>query len=180
MRVTGYRSQGVAASAALVNAVTTRQADATDDELCALLAEHNFFIANVTADDMKAVRAWAWTLRRVFECADLDEAVALLNDLMLEVPMHPHLSDHDGRGLHMHYAPPGAKFPHRLRATTLFCLATAVSESGVQRVGVCAAPGCDRVYADTSPSGRRRFCSDACANRTNVAVFRARKRSATS
>ncbi|QXJ26334.1 CGNR zinc finger domain-containing protein [Actinomadura graeca] len=102
--------------------------------------------------------------------------MGMLNELMLEVPMHPHLADHEPHGLHMHYAPPSSRLPHRFRATTLMNLAELVVEHGLGRTGVCAAGDCDRVYADTSRSGRRRFCSETCANRTNVAAFRARRR----
>ncbi|GAB3474003.1 CGNR zinc finger domain-containing protein [Nocardiopsis coralliicola] len=34
---------------------------------------------------------------------------------------------------------------------------------------------CDRVFADTSRNGTRRFCSTACQNRAKAAAFRARK-----
>jgi predicted RNA-binding Zn ribbon-like protein len=42
------------------------------------------------------------------------------------------------------------------------------------RLGVCTAPNCDRVYVDTSRNGTRRFCSTACQNRVKTAAFRAR------
>jgi predicted RNA-binding Zn ribbon-like protein len=41
------------------------------------------------------------------------------------------------------------------------------------RLGVCAAPRCDRVYVDTSRNATRRFCSTACQNRVKAAAFRA-------
>ena len=43
------------------------------------------------------------------------------------------------------------------------------------RLGVCTAPHCDRVYVDTSRNGTRRFCSTACQNRVKAAAFRERK-----
>jgi len=42
------------------------------------------------------------------------------------------------------------------------------------RLGVCTAPRCDRVYVDTSRNGTRRYCSTSCQNRVKTAVFRAR------
>jgi predicted RNA-binding Zn ribbon-like protein len=33
------------------------------------------------------------------------------------------------------------------------------------------------VYVDVSRNAQRRFCSESCANRTNVAAFRARAKS---
>lgn len=174
---TGYQSQGVTAAVALVNAVTSRDGDDSEDALRALLRDHGFFWREFEPEQAGAFREWGRTLRRFFEAPDLETAVALLNDQLLNMPMHPHLADHgDPGGLHMHYAPPSSRLPLRFRATTLMNLSQLVCRYGLSRTGVCAADGCDHVYADTSRSGRRRFCSEACANRTNVAAFRARKR----
>lgn len=173
VRITGYKGQGVAASAALVNAVTAG-ADPGDEELRALVHEHGF--SGEQPADCPALRDFARRLRPFFECAELAAAVEVLNALLLAVPMQPHLSDHDDLGLHLHAAPPSSGFAHRFRATVLMSLAELLCEHGLSRTGVCAADGCDRVYADTSRGGRRRFCSESCANRTNVAAFRARRR----
>lgn len=176
MRVTGYKSHGVSAVVALVNAVTCADGDGADDAVRAVLGANGFFVEHFTAADAAALRPWARTLRAFFEAPGLETAVGLLNRLTSETPMHPHLSDHDGLGLHLHYAPPSADLAHRFRATTLMNLSELVCEHGLGRSGVCAADGCDRVYADVSRGGRRRFCSDTCANRTNVAAFRARRK----
>ncbi|TDD71836.1 CGNR zinc finger domain-containing protein [Actinomadura rubrisoli] len=176
MRITGYKSHGVSAAAALVNAVTSASGDDSDDALRRLLRDNEFFWQQFDARDADDFRRWGRTLRPFFEASGVEEAMALLNRLMLEVPMHPHLADHEPHGLHMHYAPPSSRLPHRFRATTLMNLAELVVEHGLGRTGECAADGCDRVYADTSRAGRRRFCSESCANRTNVAAFRARHR----
>ncbi len=174
MRTTGYKSHGVAAAAALVNAVAG--GDDGDDALRALLAGHGFFVERFTPATAAALRTWARELRPFFEAATLEAAVDLINDLLAEVPMHPRLADHDEHGLHVHYAPPAADLAHRFHATTLMNLSELLCDGGLDRVGVCAADGCDLVYADDSRGGRRRFCSAACANRTNVAAFRDRRR----
>ncbi|GAA2459482.1 CGNR zinc finger domain-containing protein [Actinomadura vinacea] len=171
----------MAASVALVNAVTGAGGDDSEEALRTLLREHGFFWHQFEPRHAESFRDWGRTLRRFFETTELPVAVDLLNELLLQVPMHPHLADHDDPmdvGLHIHYAPPSADLPHRFRATTLMNLSELVCKHGLSRTGVCAAEGCDRVYADTSRAGRRRFCSEACANRTNVAAFRARKREA--
>ena len=59
-------------------------------------------------------------------------------------------------------------------------LAVVVDSQATGRLGVCRAEGCDRVYIDVSRNASRRFCSEACLNRTKVAAFRARARAATS
>ena len=176
MRITGYRSRGVAAATALVNAVTSTGGDDSADALRRVLRDSEFFWREFEDTDADAFRRWGRILRPFFEAERVEDAVALLNRLMLEIPMHPHLSGHEPHGLHMHYAPPSSRLPDRFRATTLMNLAELVVEHGLGRTGVCAAEGCDRVYADTSRAGRRRFCSESCANRTNVAAFRARRR----
>lgn len=38
------------------------------------------------------------------------------------------------------------------------------------------APPCRNAYLDTSTNRSRRYCSDRCATRANVAAYRARKR----
>ncbi|MFD0683398.1 CGNR zinc finger domain-containing protein [Actinomadura fibrosa] len=166
----------MAAAVALVNAVTSTGGDDSDGALRALLRDNEFFWQQFDTRDADDFRRWGRTLRPFFEASGVEEAMALLNGLMLAVPMHPHLSDHEPHGLHIHYAPPSSRLPDRFRATTLMNLAELVVEHGLTRTGVCAADGCDRVYADTSRAGRRRFCSETCANRTNVAAFRARHR----
>lgn len=176
MRVTGYRSHGVSAAVAVVNAATSAGGDDSPGALRRILRENDFFWREFEDADAADLRRWGRVLRPFFEAGRLQDATALLNRLMLEIPLHPHLSDHEPHGLHMHYAPPSSRLPDRFRATTLMHLAELVVEHGLGRTGVCAAGGCDRVYADTSRAGRRRFCSEACANRTNVAAFRARHR----
>jgi predicted RNA-binding Zn ribbon-like protein len=45
-------------------------------------------------------------------------------------------------------------------------------------MGVCSAEKCDCVYVDTSPNQSRRYCSDRCSSRANVAAYRARQKAA--
>jgi predicted RNA-binding Zn ribbon-like protein len=55
-------------------------------------------------------------------------------------------------------------------------LAYVLGSPGRDRLGVCSAAGCDRVFIDRSRNGARRFCSAACQSRTKAAAFRARHR----
>ena len=58
-------------------------------------------------------------------------------------------------------------------------LALCLRDHGLERLRVCAASGCQRVFVDTSRNRSRRYCNpDICGNRTNVAAFRARQRAA--
>lgn len=60
----------------------------------------------------------------------------------------------------------------------LTALATAVLawllRHGPDRLGTCGGADCADVYADSSPAGRRRFCSTTCLNRHKVAAHRRR------
>jgi predicted RNA-binding Zn ribbon-like protein len=47
----------------------------------------------------------------------------------------------------------------------------------LDRLRVCAADHCEDVHVDLSKNRSRRFCSVACANRTNVAAYRVRQAS---
>lgn len=55
-------------------------------------------------------------------------------------------------------------------------LAFHLTEHGVDRLGLCEAAPCRNAYLDTSTNRSRRYCSDRCATRANVAAYRARKR----
>jgi hypothetical protein len=55
-------------------------------------------------------------------------------------------------------------------------LAVRLTDLGIERFGVCQAPGCLGVFIDVSSSNTRRYCSERCMNRANVSAFRARKR----
>ena len=179
----GYRSDALGAAVALVNAVTATPAGSRDTppeesarQLRDLLVEHRYLAADASAAAEPALRAWARRLRTVFDATTLDDAAAAINALLADVEIGPHLSSHDGQGWHLHYTPPESDVVERVRSTTAFAMATLLGEYGIDRHGVCAADNCDRVFADTSRNAARRYCSNACANRSAVAAHRARAR----
>jgi predicted RNA-binding Zn ribbon-like protein len=55
-----------------------------------------------------------------------------------------------------------------------------VRQGELDRLRVCEADDCEDVHVDLSKNRSRRYCSNACGNRMNVAAFRARSRKATS
>ncbi|MFC0599567.1 CGNR zinc finger domain-containing protein [Streptomyces palmae] len=135
--------------------------------------------------DVTRLRTVRGRLRAVFEAAaDGDEvrAVDLLNALLLEFPVSPQISGHefrdeDGRPKwHMHIADHAANASAGYTATACMGLAFQLTELGVDRLGVCEAHPCRNAYLDTSTNRSRRYCSDRCATRANVAAYRARKR----
>lgn len=127
-----------------------------------------------TDTEAAAIVAWASRLRRVFEAPDQDVRVELVNALLAGSACRPHISRHDGKSPHLHYAEPDSGPVARVRAYTAGGLAHLVCEDP-DRFGVCNREGCDVVYVDTSRNGRRRFCSTRCATRVHVAEHRARR-----
>ncbi len=178
MEVNGYRSDGVGASVAMVNAWTGEQGAPSDVAAARdVLRPFSFLVGDVDEDALEPLVEWTKRLRAFFEITELEAAVAHVNGLLEQIEVRPRLVDH-GRGLHLHHAPSGVPFVQRTRINTTMGLANLVADYGVGRSGVCAAADCDRVFADTSRNGRKRYCSDACANRANVAAHRARRKAA--
>ncbi len=98
-----------------------------------------------------------------------------LNELLAVARPRPYATDHDG-SLHLHFARPDSPALEQLTTTVAMGLSQVVAQHGWQRLGVCAAEGCDDVYVDTSRNASRRYCSNTCASRSTVAAYRARRR----
>ena len=120
-------------------------------------------------------------LRPVFEAVerrDIDGAAALVNDLLARYRPAPYLARHDGEPWHLHFHATRPTDDGGWGAGCATALATVLGGEGWDRLGVCGAPACDRVFVDLSRNGSRRFCSTACQNRTKAAALRARRRAA--
>jgi len=131
--------------------------------------------------DALLLRRFQRELRVVFEASRTGDTRAVttgLNELMLRHPITPQISDHDPDDLHLHVAPQAASVAELLISESLLGLSTLVCDLGASRLGVCAATPCTNVYVDTSPNRSRRYCSDRCSSRANVAAYRARQRAA--
>ncbi|MER5864089.1 CGNR zinc finger domain-containing protein [Kitasatospora sp. NPDC002040] len=135
--------------------------------------------------DLPRLRAVRTRLRGVFEAAaegDEIRGVDLLNSLMIEYPVSPVVSGHDylddaGRPRwHLHLADNAPTATANFTAVACMGLAIHLTELGADRLGICQAAPCRNAYLDTSTNRSRRYCSDRCATRANVAAYRARKR----
>jgi len=153
---------------------------------------------------LRAVRTRLRGVFEAADEGDQVRAVDLLNALMLEYPVSPQVSGHVGRvepdggtggmggpggtegadgaggatlrGWHLHLAEQAATAGAGYAATACMGLAVQLTSLGVDRLGICEAPPCRNAYLDTSTNRSRRYCSDRCATRANVAAYRARKR----
>ncbi|RYB93382.1 CGNR zinc finger domain-containing protein [Nocardioides oleivorans] len=165
-------------SAALVNAELVDEGALHDH-----LADRTWLHRSVVAADVPALRAFQDELRPVFEASDVDDVplvVSSLNDLLASHPVTPMISDHDPSNLHMHVTNRASSVAELLVAESLMGLANLVCDLGATRLGICSEARCDNVFVDTSPNQSRRYCSDRCSSRANVAAYRARQRAAAS
>jgi predicted RNA-binding Zn ribbon-like protein len=105
-----------------------------------------------------------------------DDAGALLNKLFARSGATPHLHRTGTEPLHLHFHRPDAGFVQGWTAGCAVGLAYALGSGYGDRLGVCAAPDCERVFVDLSRNGSRRFCSTPCQNRVKAAHYRARQR----
>lgn len=166
------------ASAALLN---TELPDV--DALLDHLPGREWLHPTVTERDVVALRRFQGSLRPVFEASDRGDVgtvVTTLNDLLVEHPVTPMISDHDPDDLHMHVANRTASVSELLISESLMGLANLVCDLGATRLGLCQAVKCDHVFVDTSPNQSRRYCSERCSSRANVAAYRARQKAAAS
>ncbi|GAA4910617.1 CGNR zinc finger protein [Stackebrandtia albiflava] len=132
-----------------------------------------------TGGDLAAVRDFLADWCEVVDTSEAAARARLLNRLLAEYAAAPRLTDHVGTGWHLHFR--SEDLPVRGQLAALISVGTALhlAGRGMDRLGRCAAEGCDRVFADVSRNGRQRYCSPACGNRDAVRRHRARTRAET-
>ncbi|HEY7486874.1 MAG TPA: CGNR zinc finger domain-containing protein [Streptosporangiaceae bacterium] len=148
------------------------------DALRDLLTIRPHLSGRVTRQDLDAMRGLRTELRKIFESVDAgdeDDATERLNSLLIQHPIHPQVSGHDGQRWHLHLTESGS-VPDRFAAGAAMGLAVYISDHGIGRLGICQAPACGNVFFDNSKNRSRRYCSERCASRANVAAYRARRR----
>ncbi|WP_370617940.1 CGNR zinc finger domain-containing protein [Mumia sp. Pv 4-285] len=161
------------------------------DEVRAHLAGREWLVPQVTDRDVRVLQRFQRRLRTVFENGGAGEtqgAIGALNALLASHRITPLIVPTDdagtdsGRtasGWRLHVADRAATVADLLVAESLMGLSILVCDLGPGRLGVCASQGCSTAYVDTSPNHSRRYCSDRCSSRSNVAAYRARKKAGT-
>ena len=150
----------------------------TLDGLRVLVSDREHLNHGITRSDLEALRQLRGEFRGFFlSCSQGSgtEAASRLNELLMQYPVHPQLSGHDGQAWHVHYTESGT-MADKYAAGAAMGLAVRLADLGLERFGVCQAAPCQGVFIDTSAGRTRRYCSDRCTNRANVTAFRARKR----
>lgn len=151
---------------------------ASVDGLRSLVSDREHLNHGITRSDLDALRMVRDEFRAFFVACSHDSGTAAaerLNDLLIQFPVHPQLSGHDGQPWHVHYTESGS-MSDKYAAGAAMGLAVRLTELGLERFGVCQAAPCTGVFVDTSVNRSRRYCSDRCASRVNVVAYRARKR----
>jgi predicted RNA-binding Zn ribbon-like protein len=171
--------RALAAAAALVNTDS-------DDELLPDTAALDQFVTDWRwtgvvrhdAAELAAVHALRPRLRAVW-FADVDTAAVIVNGLLAEGRALPQLLKHDEWDYHLHATAEDAPLADRMAVEAAMALVDVIRQGELDRLQTCAADTCSDVLVDLSKNHSRRFCSTSCANRTNVAAFRARKEGST-
>ena len=150
-------------------------------------------LADVAALDA-FVQRWGWTGERRGDEAELDGVRALrprlralwqadedtvaqeVNRMLRDAGALPQLVTHGAWGYHLHATAPDAPLADRMAVEAAMALVDVVRQQELHRLRVCGADACEDVYVDLSKNRSRRYCDTSCANRVNVAAFRARQR----
>lgn len=149
-------------------------AQAVGDALAAI----GFPRPDVPRADAERLVELAGRMRIVFEAAqsdDFDQAATEVNALLLDTNARPQLDRGRDRPWSLHFHGPNDELANGWAAGCAAGLAIAIGSDLAGRLGVCAAPQCDRVFVDVSRNAQRRFCSPQCQSRVKAATHRARR-----
>lgn len=176
MRFDSHVADLLVVAAELVNAQTCQHVGgravrpatgaALRDELSGILVRDGR-LPHVEPRDVRALARFAREARMVFEAAadeDLGAAATATNSLLAWTRPSPRLDQH-GSAWNMHFHGPTDRLGDGWVAGCAAALTLALGSDRAGRLGVCAAPECDRVYVDASKNGSRCFCSVTCQNR---------------
>lgn len=129
---------------------------------------------SVSERDVTELRQLRARIRRVFEADDEAVVLAELNELLADAGVTPRIA-RTPAGREIFFAPQDAPLARRVTCDAGLGLAMMMTDHA-DRLKVCAAPDCANVFVDESRNRSRRWCSDRCSGRVNVAASRSRKR----
>jgi predicted RNA-binding Zn ribbon-like protein len=150
------------------------------DGLRAFLGTWPWMARRAEAKDLAPLVRLRGELRAVFDAAAQGRSAAVverINRLLAHHRPQPSISGHDDFDWHLHIADDQGPVATEFATGAVMGLAMAFLDVGADRFGSCADPRCSGVFIDTSRNRSRRYCSDRCASRANVAAHRERQRS---
>ena len=168
-------------AAALVNTLSDGTDElATRSGLDAFLDRYQYSGTRLgTEEELVSVRRLRQRLRRLWSAHGRDEAAAIINELLTDADAQPYLSKHDQWDWHLHVTRPDAPLADRIGAEAAMGFLDLVRSDDLERLRFCAADDCSDVLVDLSRNKSKRYCDTGnCGNRTNVAAYRARRRTA--
>ncbi|MCC5575445.1 CGNR zinc finger domain-containing protein [Microtetraspora sp. AC03309] len=169
MRFNPYGEDVVNLTAALAN-----RRPATVEELADRCRAAGLVLESpVTPQDLDRTHAVLEAWEKVVDAADEHERAELVNRMLAESAAYPRLTDHAGSGWHLHYRDDRQPLGSVLFALISVGTALHLAGRGMHRLRRCAVTGCSTIFADTSRTGRQRYCSQRCANRDAVRRHRA-------
>jgi predicted RNA-binding Zn ribbon-like protein len=127
------------------------------------------------ADRLAAIAAELYGAVAAHSAGDVDTAAERINEMIHRYDGRPTLLRHGAGPWHLHFHGPQASYVDAVGGGQATALAFVFGSEQSNRLGICSAPECDRVYLDDSRNATRRFCCTTCQNRVKVAAFRARR-----
>ncbi|MEU6762116.1 CGNR zinc finger domain-containing protein [Streptomyces sp. NPDC046853] len=170
MHLNPYGEEVVNLAADLANRRPGTVAELADRCRAAGLVLEHQVVTEDLGRTLEALDAW----EKVVDAGGEEERAELLNGMLAASAAHPRLTDHAGSGWHLHYR--DDRLPLGALLYQLISVGTALhlSGRGMHRLRRCAVTECATIFADTSRTGRQRYCSGRCANRDAVRRHRAR------
>ena len=126
----------------------------------AMTADRPHLTGPVTQADLAALRLLRADLARIFSLAAdgaEKEAVDLLNTLLIQHPVHPQVSGHNGKPWHLHLSDSGST-SDRYAAGAVVGLTATVTALGPGALRRCTADSCSLVFIDASEAQAARLC----------------------
>jgi len=131
---------------------------------------------DLSLDDLERVGRARDRLKEVFFAPDAAASAEILNSILADERAAPRL-ERERDGFRIDFSSPDRGVARHVAITAAMGLAEMVVTSGRSRFGICSADDCRDVFVDTSRNRSRRYCTESCSSRSNVAAFRARRRS---
>ncbi|MEU2131364.1 CGNR zinc finger domain-containing protein [Streptomyces sp. NPDC018352] len=128
----------------------------------------------VTPQDLDRTREVLDAWEKVVDAEEEHERAELLNRMLATAAAYPRLTDHAEDGWHLHYRDGRQTLGPLLFSLISVGTALHLAGRGMRRLRRCAVAECAMIFADTSRTGRQRYCSQRCANRDAVRRHRAR------
>jgi predicted RNA-binding Zn ribbon-like protein len=131
----------------------------------------------VTENDLEQVRVLREELRECWTAPTVAEAIEKLNPLLNQAAVKVKLTCDSTDQLQVQFvAQSGLALVQQLAFEGAMGIIGLLQEHGHERLRACVSSPCQDVFVDTSRNKSRRFCSERCANRYNIAAFRERQK----